>query len=267
MSSKKERIMFMLALVTGASSGFGRDMARALAKRGVSLILTARRVEPMEELKSELESKYNISADILPFDLGVRENCFKLYEAVKNKDVDIVINNAGFGVFGAFDETDIEKELGLIDLNITAVHILTKLFASDFKKRNSGYILNVASIAAYGIGPLFSSYYASKSYVHKLTLSIAEELRRTAPNVYMGVLCPGPAATNFDKVANVAFSIGMQTSEFVANYAIKKMFEKKKVIVPGFGIKCMRIMSKIAPEGITARVCYKMQHKKLGKKS
>ncbi len=256
----------MLALVTGASSGFGRDMARALAKRGVSLILTARSVEPMEELKSELESKYNISADILPFDLGVRENCLKLYEAVKNKDVDIVINNAGFGVFGAFDETDLEKELGLIDLNITAVHILTKIFASDFKKRNSGYILNVASIAAYGIGPLFSSYYASKSYVHKLTLSIAEELRRTAPNVYMGVLCPGPAATNFDKVANVAFSIGMQTSEFVANYAIKKMFEKKKVIVPGFGIKCMRIMSKIAPEGITARVCYKMQHKKLGKK-
>jgi len=257
----------MLALVTGASSGFGRDMARALAKRGVSLILTARSVEPMEELKSELESKYNISADILPFDLGVRENCFKLYEAVKNKDVDIVINNAGFGVFGAFDETDLEKELGLIDLNITAVHILTKLFASDFKKRNSGYILNVASIAAYGLGPLFSSYYASKSYVHKLTLSIAEELRRTAPNVYMGVLCPGPAATNFDKVANVSFSIGMQTSEFVANYAIKKMFEKKKVIVPGFGIKLMRIMSKFAPEGITARVCYKMQHKKLGKKS
>ncbi len=257
----------MLALVTGASSGFGRDMARALAKRGVSLILTARSVEPMEELKSELESKYNISADILPFDLGVRENCFKLYEAVKNKDVDIVINNAGFGVFGAFDETDLEKELGLIDLNITAVHILTKLFASDFKKRNSGYILNVASIAAYGIGPLFSSYYASKSYVHKLTLSIAEELRRTAPNVYMGVLCPGPAATNFDKVANVSFSIGMQTSEFVANYAISKMFENKKIIVPGFGIKLMRIMSKFAPEGITARVCYKMQHKKLGKKS
>lgn len=255
----------MKALITGASSGFGRDMARALAQRGVSLILTARSVEPMEALKKELESKYNITAEILPFDLGVKENCYALYDAVKDKNVDIVINNAGFGVFGAFDETELEKEIALIDLNITAVHILTKLFASDFKKRNSGYILNVASIAAYGIGPLFSSYYASKAYVHKLTLSIAEELRRTAPNVYMGVLCPGPAATNFDKVANVAFSIGMQSSEFVANYAIKKMFEKKKVIVPGFGVKCMRLASKIAPEGLNARVCYKMQHKKLGK--
>jgi len=255
----------MKALITGASSGFGRDMARALAQRGVSLILTARSVEPMEALKKELESKYNITAEILPFDLGVKENCYALYDAVKDKNVDIVINNAGFGVFGAFDETELEKEIALIDLNITAVHILTKLFASDFKKRNSGYILNVASIAAYGIGPLFSSYYASKAYVHKLTLSIAEELRRTAPNVYMGVLCPGPAATNFDKVANVAFSIGMQSSEFVANYAIKKMFEKKKVIVPGFGVKCMRLASKIAPEGLNARICYKMQHKKLGK--
>ncbi len=256
----------MLALITGASSGFGRDMARALAKKGVSLILTARSVEPMEELKNELEAKYKISADILPFDLGVRENCFALYESVKNRSVDIVINNAGFGVFGAFDETELDKELGLIDLNVTAVHILTKLFAADFKKRNSGYILNVASIAAYGIGPLFSSYYASKAYVHKLTLSIAEEIRRTAPNVYIGVLCPGPAATNFDKVANVAFSIGMQTSEFVANYAIKKMFEKKMVIVPGFGIKAMRIASKLTPESIIARACYKMQHKKLGKR-
>ena len=255
----------MKALITGASSGFGRDMARALAQRGVSLILTARSVEPMEALKKELESKYNITAEILPFDLGVKENCYALYDAVKDKNVDIVINNAGFGVFGAFDETELEKEIALIDLNITAVHILTKLFASDFKKRNSGYILNVASIAAYGIGPLFSSYYASKAYVHKLTLSIAEELRRTAPNVYMGVLCPGPAATNFDKVANVAFSIGMQSSEFVANYSIKKIFEKKKVIVPGFGVKCMRLASKIAPEGLNARICYKMQHKKLGK--
>lgn len=257
----------MLALITGASSGFGRDMARALAQRGVSLILTARSVEPMEKLKSELEEKHKITAEILPFDLGVRENCYALYEEVKNRSVDIVINNAGFGVFGAFDETELERELDLIDLNITAVHILTKLFASDFKKRNSGYILNVSSIAAYGIGPLFSSYYASKAYVHKLTISIAEELRRTAPNVYMGVLCPGPAATNFDKVANVAYSIGIQTSEFVANYAIKKMFEKKKIIVPGFGVQCMRFASKIAPEWLNARVCYKMQHKKLGKKS
>ena len=256
----------MLALVTGASSGFGRDMARELAKRGASLILTARSVEPMEQLKEELENTYKITVEILPFDLSVKENCYALYEAVKNKDVDIVINNAGVGVFGAFDETCLDNELDLIQLNITAVHILTKLFACDFKKRNSGYILNVASIAAYGIGPLFSSYYGSKAYVHKLTLSVAEELRRTAPNVYMGVLCPGPAATNFDKRANVSFSIGMQSSEFVARYAINKMFKKKKVIIPGVGIKLMKIASKIAPESIMARVCYKMQHRKLGKR-
>ena len=255
----------MLALITGASSGFGRDMAVALAERGVSVILTARSVEPMEELKKALESKYSITAEVLPCDLSVAGNCYELYSALKNRSVDIVINNAGFGVFGAFDDTDLDRELSLIDVNIRAVHILTKLFAADFKKRNNGYILNVASIAAYGIGPLFSSYYASKAYVHKLTLSVAEELRRTAPNVYVGVLCPGPASTNFDNVADVAYSIGMHTSDFVANYAIKKMFEKKKVIVPGFGVKFMRFLSKIAPEGLNARVCYRMQRRKMKK--
>lgn len=255
----------MLALITGASSGFGRDMARALAARGVCVILTARSVEPMENLKCELESKYKITAEVLPFDLGKEENCYALYEAVKNRGVDIVINNAGFGVFGAFDETDLERELDLINLNVKAVHILTKLFAEDFKKRNSGYILNVASIASYGIGPLFSSYYASKAYVHKLTLSVAEELRRTAPNVYMGVLCPGPAATNFEKTADVSFGIGLHSSEFVANYAIKKMFEKKRVIVPGFGIKVMKFASRLSPESLTAKICYRMQRRKTKK--
>lgn len=249
----------MLALITGASSGFGRDMAKVLARRGVSLILVARSVEPMTELKNELEAIYAINVDVIPSDLSVRENCYDLYMKVKNRSVDIVINNAGFGVFGEFDKTSLEKELELIDVNITAVHILTKLFAADFKKRNSGYLLNVSSIAAYGIGALFSSYYASKTYVLKYTLAISEEMKRTAPGVYVGVLCPGPAKTNFNKVANVKFRISSTTSEFVAKYAIRKMFEKKRVIVPGFEFKLARLGSMIAPEPVNAAFCYYAQ--------
>lgn len=248
----------MKALITGASSGIGRDMAKVLANRGIDLILVARRKDKLEELKEELK----INVEIISLDISSKENCIKLYEMVKDKNIDILINNAGFGVFGKFDEADLDKELNMIDLNIKTVHILTKLFLKDFKARNYGYILNVASSAAFSAGPLFASYYASKNYVYRLTEAIYEELRRDKCNVYIGALCPGPVDTEFNDVANVKFSIKSLSSKYVAEYAIEKMFKKKLIIVPGKVMKITRILQKIMPEKVVLKFCYDIQKKK-----
>lgn len=250
----------MAALITGASSGIGRDIARELAKKGIPLILVARRREPMEELKKEL----SVPVEIITCDLSKEENVYALYESVKDKKVEILINNAGFGVFGKFCDTSPEREAEMISVNITALHILMKLFLRDMKKRDYGYILNVASSAAFLPGPLFSSYYASKAYVYRLSRAADYELKKDGSHVCVSVLCPGPTATEFDKVANVRFSIPALSSGFVAKYAVKKMFERKKVIVPGAAMKAGRVLAKLAPENLQMLFAYNTQRKKLG---
>lgn len=250
----------MKALITGASSGIGRDIARELSKKGYDLILVARRKDRLEALKEEL----NTNVEIITLDLASTFNCIKLYEKVKQQDIDILINNAGFGLIGEFDETSLDKELDMIDLNVKAVHILTKKFLSDFKKKNKGYILNISSSAAFQPGPLMATYYATKVYVLNLTLAIYEELRKNDSNVYVGCLCPGPVATEFDKKANVEFSLKTLSSEYVAEYAVKKMFKRKLVIIPGFGMKCIYYLSKLGPQKLKLKVAYKIQRKKIG---
>lgn len=140
----------MKALVTGASSGIGRDMARYLSKLGYDLIIVAQREDRLLELKKEL----NTDVQVVSMDLSNKDNCINLYNQVKNQKIDLVVNNAGFGTFGNFAETDLENEIKMINTNITAVHILTKLFLQDMKKRDKGRILNVASIAGFAPGPL-----------------------------------------------------------------------------------------------------------------
>ena len=248
----------MLALITGASSGMGRDMARVLAEKGYDLILVARRKEKLDKLAKEL----NTNVKTIKLDLSVEENCFKLYESVKNKDVDIVINNAGFGLFGEFHETDLDTELKMIDLNIKAYHILTKLFLKDFIKKDKGYILNVCSSAGFMAGPRLSTYYATKNYVTKLTMAINEELRRDGSNVYIGTLCPGPFNTEFNKVAGVEFGLKGLESHDVANYAIKKMFNKKVVIIPGIKMKLAIFASHLVPDKLLVKITAKIQKKK-----
>lgn len=248
----------MKALITGASSGIGRDMAKILDSMGYETILVARREDRLKGLSSELKN----SSDIICVDVSSTEACQELYKKVKGEDIDVVINNAGFGIFGKFVDIDLEKELNMIDVNIKAVDILTKLFLRDFKKKNRGYILNVASSASFLPGPLLSSYYASKAYVLRLTEAIYEELRRDKSNVYVGVLCPGPVDTEFNDVAKVKFSLKGLTSEYVARYAINKMFKKKLVIVPGNVMKCARFLTKITPEKLLLKVSYNQQSKK-----
>lgn len=248
----------MKALVTGASSGIGRDMARYLSKLGYDLIIVAQREQRLIELKEELQT----SVEIISMDLSKAENCIELYEKVKKQEIDLLVNNAGFGMFGNFETTDLSKEIKLINTNITAVHILTKLFLKDMKKRNSGRILNVASIAAFSPGPLMAAYYSSKSYVLRLSQSIYKELKKAKSNVHISVLCPGPVATEFNDVAGVHFSLKPLSSEYVAKCAIDNTLKNKQIIVPGFLNKILRILSKLSPSNLSSEVVYHNQTRK-----
>ena len=214
----------MKALVTGASSGIGKEMAYYLDKLGYDLILVARDKVKLEEVQNKLSKK----SKIVIIDLANEKKIKDLYMLVKNENIDLLINNAGFGLFGDYEDVDLLKELEMIDVNVKAVHILTRMFLKDMDKRGSGRIINVASSA--GLlkgGPLMSTYYATKSYVVSFSLAIYEELRRKNSNVKISVLCPGPVDTNFNNVAGVKFNIKSLTAEYVAKYAInQKLFQE-----------------------------------------
>lgn len=251
----------MKAVITGASSGIGADMARILSKMGYDLIITARREDRLLKLKEELST----SVTVICADLSTAENCIDFYEKIKNEDFDFAINNAGFGLFGDFSHTSLETELNMIDLNITSVHILTKKFLEYFENKGTGKILNVASSA--GLmpgGPLMSAYYATKAYVVSLTRGIYEELRRRKSAVKISVLCPGPVDTEFNSVAGVDFSLKGLDSYKIAEYAIKKLLKGKTVIIPGFSIKSAYLLNRLVPSKIALRIAYKIQKKKNG---
>src|SRR5574344_241972 len=248
----------MKALVTGASSGIGYDIAKYLSEKGYDIIAVARNKEALENLKNEIKT----DVQILCVDLSIQSNCFELYEKLKIQNIDVVINNAGFGMFGNVDVLDITKEIDMINVNILACDILTKLFLKDMKERNSGYILNVGSIAGFMPGPLMSSYYASKSYVVKLSQAINKELKKSNSDVSISVLCPGPVNTDFNKKAGIGFSVKPLTSKYVAKYSIDMMFKRKLVIVPGFTVKLARFFSKFTPDSILAEVVYQIQTRK-----
>ena len=251
----------MKVLITGASSGIGRDIARIYSQKRYNLVLVARSEENLNKLKTELENdKSNI--EIISMDLSVKENCIELHKRVK--DVDILINNAGFGDCGNFTKTDLEKEINMIKTNIIAYHILMKLYLKDMKEKNRGKILNVASIAGFMPGPLMSTYYATKAYIVRLSEGIREELKKEKSNVKISILCPGPVATNFNKVANVKFYLREANSMNVAKYAVKKLEKGKFYIVPGIDIKISKFGVKIVPAPLISKIVYKIQRRKLG---
>lgn len=297
----------MWALVTGTSSGIGRDMSRYLYNLGYSLVIVARDKTKLEELKKGLEENnvnastsninrtngYNKNNDssnnnnaikldtgksdsknnkeetknkqeiiVISKDLSNRENCMEIYEETKNIQIDLLVNNAGFGVFGEFGKTDLDKEINLINTNITALHILTKLYLKDMIKRNSGHILNVASIAGMDPGPLMATYYASKAYVIRLSRAINKELKKEKSKVKISILCPGPVDTNFNNVANVVFKAPSMPSEKVARYGIDKALKGKLIIIPGVLNKSVRFFSKVVPDCILEEVAYHIQRRK-----
>ena len=249
----------MKAIITGASSGLGKEFAIQLSKLGYDLVLVARRKDKLKEIKQQLET----NVEIVCLDLSFPTNCIKLYKKYKKDNIDLFINNAGFGVFGEFDETPLDKELEMIDTNIIAVHTLTKLFLQKFKKDNSGHILNVASSAAFQPGPLMSSYYASKAYVYNLSAAIYEELRKDNSNVRISVLCPGQVNTEFNDVAGVKFGVKALESNDVVQYTIKMMQKGKLRIIPGFSMRLLIFLEKFVPYKLLLKITYKIQKKKV----
>lgn len=248
----------MKALITGASSGIGKEMALYLSDLGYDLIVVGRNEFELRDIQKIVKTK----VEVVKMDLSDRVNCWKLHEMYKKEPIEVLVNNAGFGVHGYVTETSLEKDLDLIDLNITAVHILTKLFLADMKKKNLGYILNVASIAGFMPGPLMAEYYASKSFVLSYTRAINTELKKEGLDIHVSCLCPGPTKTNFNKTAKVDFSVSPYSADYIAEYGINKMFEEKAVIVPGVKMKFIHLASKILPSSLMSNLAFEVQKKK-----
>lgn len=247
------------AIITGASSGIGREAAIILSNLGYDIILAARRADKLSEVSRELRTP----AEIITIDLSKEENCYSLFERCREKDVEILVNNAGFGAFGSFSEAPLSREMEMVDLNVKAVHILTKLFLSEFKSKNRGRILNVASAAGFmPSGPMLSAYYATKAYVLSLTRSIAKELKKEGSAVTVSALCPGPVKTEFNSVAGVDFcGMGMNAKK-VARTGISGMMSGKTVIVPGIVMKIGRFFTKILPGCVLGEFAYHFQKAK-----
>ncbi len=251
----------MKALITGASSGIGRDMAYYLADLGYDLILVARRKDRLEEIKKNV----SVNVKIIVLDLLIEANVVALHKKVEKENIDVLINNAGFGLFGMFSKTDLNRELEMIDLNIKAYHILTKLFLIDFMKKDKGYILNVCSSAGFLVGPGLNTYYATKNYITKLTMAIYEELKHQHSHVHISALCPGPVATEFNKVAKGVFHLKEMPSQKVAKYGIDKLFQHKLIIVPGWSVKLGLFLNRFIPWKLSMSITYLIQKRKYSK--
>ena len=250
------------ALITGASAGLGTEFAKQLAEKGYKLILTARREERLKALAESLP----VECVIIPADLSKTEECLRVMELIQDKKIDIFINNAGFGDCNSFMESDLEKELDMIDVNIKAMHTLCKKMLQKMQKENHGYILNVASSAGLlPAGPYMATYYATKAYVSSLTQAVAQELKEMDSKIYVGALCPGPVHTEFNDVANVEFAIKGITAEYCVEYALKQMIKRQTVIVPTLVMKASTMMGHMAPRKLAVKITSGQQKKKLGK--
>lgn len=249
----------MMVLITGASSGIGTEFARAFSKKGCKLILVARRADRLHALAAELGTP----CEVLPADLSEEKEVLRIAELTKDQKVDVLINCAGFGLLGAETAVDLAEELNMIDVNIRAVHILTKIFLEQMIARNSGAILNVASSAGLlPAGPYLNTYYATKAYVASFTQGLAAELEDMKRNVYVAALCPGPVNTEFTAVARGSQWDNGISAEKCVSYAMKQMEKGKRVIVPGFSVRAGLFFSRFLSKKAIARFVGKFQKKK-----
>lgn len=251
--------MAKTALITGASSGIGREIAKLLSKKGFKVILAARRGDRLRELADSLTGK----SEIITCDLSDTGECVRLYNTVRDEKISVLVNSAGFGKLGDFTEIPLESELEMIDVNVKAVHTLTKLFLKDFKAADRGYILNVASSA--GLmpgGPLMAAYYATKAYVVSLTSAVYQELRNDGSNVHISALCPGPVDTEFNDVAQCSFAVKGISPQFCAKKAVEGMFGGKLIIVPETNLKAGAAASKILPRKLVLGITGNIQNRK-----
>lgn len=252
------------ALITGSSNGIGLEFARIFAKNKINLVLVARSEDKLKSLSNELMNVYNVKVNVIPEDLSILNNCIKLVEQLQKENitVDYLINNAGFGNLGFFTDTDLQKEIDMINLNITALTYLTKIYAIEMKQRGSGKILNVSSTAAFQPGPLMAVYYATKAYVQSFSEALANEFKGTG--VTITALCPGPTESGFlsaAKMNNTKLVKGrkLPTSADVALFGFNAMMNGKTVAVQGLMNKIGAQSSRFLPRKFITSVVRKIQ--------
>jgi short-subunit dehydrogenase len=250
------------ALVTGASAGLGLELARIFAKDKHDLVLVARRREKLDELASELGKAHGVKSLVLAADLADPKAPEAIFEqvAAAKLEVDFLVNNAGFGSNGRFHELDKRKELGMVEVNVTALLHLTRLFLPGMVARKRGRVLNVGSTAGFVPGPFMATYYASKAFVNSFTEALAHELRGTG--VTATVLCPGATATEFAAVAgndkSKLFKSGVADSASVALYGYRAMLAGKTIAVPGIGNKLTVLAPRITPRVVARSIAARL---------
>lgn len=247
--------MTQTALITGASSGIGLAFAQVLAREGYNLILVARSEDKLNSLKQELASQHSIDAVVLVHDLTQTEQVQQLFEQIKQQSltVDVLINNAGYGDYGEFADSDWEKLQGMILLNVLALTHLSRLFLPNMIQRGQGQILNVASTAAFQPGPMMGVYFATKAYVLSLSEAIAAETQDTG--IQVTCLCPGPTQSNFGQVAGMNKIPAMgklsndkfPTAHTVAEYGYQCLKKGKVVAVHGTLNKILTFTPRLMP--------------------
>lgn len=256
--------MKQTALVTGASSGIGLDLAREMARHGCDLVLVARSEGKLQELAVELEKRNDITAHVIACDLARPNAAAQLVDQLKQRaiDVDVLVNNAGYGLAGAFVETDLTREIDMIQVNVVALTQLTKLLLPPMVARKRGRILNVASTAAFQPGPLMAVYYATKAYVLSFTEAIADELRDSG--VTVTALCPGPTATGFADVANMTRSrlftmMRPMSAARVARAGYRGLMSGRRLVIPGAKNKLLVQSLRVSPRRAVTTLVRKFQ--------
>jgi short-subunit dehydrogenase len=251
------------ALITGASSGIGKELARIHASKGGNVVLVARRGAELESLRSELEDKYKVDVSIFQQDLSKEGAAKNVYEFCKEKNIEIeyLMNNAGFGGHGKFVDRPLEKDVEMIHLNIQALVELSHLFLQDMKKRKAGKILNTASTAGYLPGPLQATYFATKAFVVSFTKGISHELK--PHGITVTALCPGPVKTEFEFVAGMGNGDMFKNGATAYSTALKgynAMMKGKRICISDIGLNFMiKFLLPVIPDSILLRVIQKMQ--------
>jgi short-subunit dehydrogenase len=255
------------AIITGASSGIGYEIAKLFAADGISMLLVARSADKLQQLQTELQQKYPaLKIHILSIDLSKANAAVELFNFAQTQglQVEYLVNNAGFGAYGYFHETDWDTEAQMIALNITALTQLCKLFLPAMLYAGKGKILNVASTAAFVPGPLMAVYYATKAYVLSFSEALATELK--GKNITVTALCPGPTETGFESTANLEESKlfrnqKVATAEEVAEYGYKAMMKGRTIAIEGLGNKFMTFSVRFSPRWLVRRMVKWMSEK------
>ncbi|MFA5675909.1 MAG: SDR family oxidoreductase [Christensenellales bacterium] len=247
------------ALITGASSGIGREFSYVLARDGYNVVLVSRDIQRLDCVAEKLRSKFGVKTVTIQKDLSSPDSAAEIFGRIKDIYVSVLINNAGAGICGRFLESEVNKDTSIINTNITSLTALIKLAAAGMIKRGGGRILNVASTGAYQPGPYTAVYYATKAYVLSLSLAVRKELKGTG--VVVCALCPGATATEFSKRAGKNDVKGAMPASAVAQYGYKGLLSGKAVIIPGLWNKIIIAFSKPLPGKVMAAAVAKIQRK------